>query len=78
MGIGRIQAHQALRLGRPGAFVILVTGAAGSVSAVERTRGFLETVEDRLSVHSVDGRWTESGARDALSEWLRIGAEREP
>lgn len=77
LGIGQIQARQALRLGRPGAFVILVTGAAGSVSAVERTRGFLETVKDRLSVHCIDGRWTESGARDALSEWFRIGAERE-
>lgn len=74
VGIGEIHAHQALRLARPGVSVVLVTGAAASATAVERTRGFLEAVKDRLSVHSIDGRWSAAGAQRALSEWFRLGA----
>jgi ABC-type sugar transport system substrate-binding protein len=31
----------------------------------------------RELIRSLDGLWTGSGAREALSEWLRLGAERE-
>jgi ABC-type sugar transport system substrate-binding protein len=73
VGIGEIQARQALRLARPGVSAVLVTGTAASATAVERTRGFLEAVKDRLSVHSIDGRWSATRAQRALSEWFRRG-----
>jgi len=76
-GVGEIQANQALRVARPGSFAILVTGEASSPAAVARKRGFLETIAGRLSVHELDGRWSEKGAEKALGEWFRLGAERD-
>jgi ABC-type sugar transport system substrate-binding protein len=76
-GIGEIQAHQAVRLARPGAFVILVTGDASSVTAAARKRGFLETVGERFVIHELDGRWSAAGAEKAFAEWFRLGAERD-
>ena len=76
-GVGEIQAGQALRLARPGSFVVLVTGEASSAAAVGRTRGFLEKVAGRLAVHELDGRWSAKGAEKALGEWFRVGAERD-
>jgi ABC-type sugar transport system substrate-binding protein len=73
VGIGELQGCQALALARPGASVLLVTGSAGSVTAVERTRGFRETVKDRLAVHAIDGRWSGARARRSLGEWFRFG-----
>jgi ABC-type sugar transport system substrate-binding protein len=75
--IGQIQARQASRLVRSGAFVLLVTGAAASVTAVERTRGFLESVKDRFTVQSLDGRWSTERARGALAGWFLLGADRD-
>jgi ABC-type sugar transport system substrate-binding protein len=76
-GVGEIQANQALRLARPGSFVILVTGEASSAAAVARKRGFVETIAGRLSVHELDGRWSAKGAERALGEWFRVGADRD-
>jgi ABC-type sugar transport system substrate-binding protein len=76
-GVGEIQARQALSVARPGSFVILITGEASSAAAVARKRGFLETLAGRLSVHELDGRWSEKGAEKALGEWFRVGAERD-
>ncbi len=76
-GVGEIQAGQALRVGRPGSFAILVTGEASSAPAIARKRGFLEAVGGRLDVHELDGRWSAGGAQKALSEWFRVGADRE-
>lgn len=76
-GIGEIQAQQAARLARAGAFVILVTGAAASPAAIERKQGFLGEAGARFSVHDVDGRWSAEGAEKALAEWFRLGAERD-
>jgi ABC-type sugar transport system substrate-binding protein len=76
-GIGAIQARQALRLARPGAFVVLVTGQASSPAAVARGRGFQETTAGRLVVHEIDGRWSAAGAAKALGEWFHHGGERD-
>ncbi len=76
-GVGEIQAGQALRLARPGSFVILITGDASSPATVGRKRGFLEKVAGRLAVHELDGRWSAKGAEKALGEWFRVGAERD-
>lgn len=76
-GVGEIQAGQALRLVRPGSFVVLITGEASSPATVGRTRGFLEKVAGRLAVHELDGRWSAKGAEKALGEWFRVGAERD-
>ena len=76
-GVGEIQADQALRLARPGSFVILITGDASSPASVGRKRGFLEKVAGRLAVHELDGRWSAKGAEKALWEWFRVGAERD-
>jgi ABC-type sugar transport system substrate-binding protein len=76
-GVGELQAQIALRVARPGSFVILVTGEAASAAAVARTRGFRETIAGRLSVHELDGRWSVKGAEQAVAEWFRMGAERD-
>ena len=76
-GVGEIQARQALRLIRPGSFVLLVTGDAASPAAVARRDGFRAAIGDRLVVHELDGRWSEAGASNALAEWFRIGAARD-
>jgi len=76
-GVGEIQAEQALRLARPGSFVVLVTGAAASPAAVARRDGFLERLAGRLVVHEIDGRWSAAGAEKTLGDWFRVGAERD-
>jgi ABC-type sugar transport system substrate-binding protein len=76
-GIGEIQARQALRLAPQGGFCVLITGEAASPSATERKRGFVETIGAALEVHSIDGHWSTEGAEKELTEWFRIGAERE-
>ena len=75
--VGEIQARQALRLAAPGAFVLLVTGEATSPAAVARRDGFLKGVGSRLAAHPIDGRWSAAGADKAVSEWFRMGAERD-
>jgi ABC-type sugar transport system substrate-binding protein len=77
VGIGRIQAEQAFRLVPAGTFVVLVTGTALSAAAVERTRGFLESVKGRFTVHELDGGWSAQGADKALAAWFRVGANRD-
>ena len=74
--VGQLQAQQALRIVRPGAFVLLVTGAAKSQTAIERRTGFLDSIGKRLNVTLVDGRWTPEEAEKAMAEWLKVGAER--
>jgi methyl-galactoside transport system substrate-binding protein len=76
-GVGEIQARQALRLVAPDSFVLLVTGDAGSPTAVARRDGLRRTVGERLKLHEVDGRWSAAGAERALGEWFRIGADRD-
>lgn len=76
VAVGELQGAQALRLARPGANVILVTGAARSPTAIERQRGFTDVVERQLKVNQVDGRWSAQEAERALSEWLFLGGER--
>ena len=76
-GIGQIQARHALRLAPRGGFLVLITGEAASPAAVERKRGFVETVGRAIDVHDLDGRWSAAGAQKTLANWLRIGAERE-
>jgi ABC-type sugar transport system substrate-binding protein len=76
VGIGRIQAEQALRLARSGANVMLVTGTVGAAAAVERRRGFLDVVRDRFRLHELDGGWSAAKTDKALETWFRLGAER--
>jgi ABC-type sugar transport system substrate-binding protein len=75
VAVGELQGAQALQLVRPGANVILVTGAARSPTAIERQRGFMDTVARQLKVHQVDGRWSAQEAEKALAEWLQLGGE---
>ncbi len=77
VGIGRIQGEQAWRLVPAGAHVMLVTGTASTVAAIERERGFRERVGDRFVVNEVDGRWSAAGAEKAVGAWFRMGADRE-
>lgn len=74
--VGALQGEQALRIVRPGAFVLLVTGAAKSQTAIERRTGFLDLIGRRLSVTTVDGRWAAEEAEKAMREWFKMGAER--
>jgi ABC-type sugar transport system substrate-binding protein len=75
--VGEAQGKQALRLARPGAFVILVTGVSTSAAAIARKRGFLNTVQGRYAINDIDGRWSTDVAEKALAEWFRLGAERD-
>jgi ABC-type sugar transport system substrate-binding protein len=76
VAVGELQAAQALRIVRPESFVMLITGAAKSPTAIERQRGFIDSVNRRLSVTQIDGRWSTQEAEKALSEWFRVGAAR--
>lgn len=76
-GVGELQGQVTLRLARPGELVLLVTGEASSAAAVRRTRGFRQTVADRVAVVEVDGHWSAKGAEEALAEWFRLGARRD-
>ncbi len=76
LAVGELLATQALRIVRPGAFVLLVTGAARSPTALERQRGFLDYAQRRLIVSQLDGRWSAKEAEKALAEWFKVGAER--
>lgn len=76
--IGRLQGEQCLKLLPDGGFVLLVTGAEQSPSTVMRRAGFLERVEPTgvHAVHKLEGRWTTEGARQAVSDWFKFGADR--
>ncbi|MGC4089880.1 MAG: substrate-binding domain-containing protein [Polyangiaceae bacterium] len=74
---GELQGAQSLRLVKPGAFVMLITGAAKSPTAMERQRGFLSAVGRSVTVTHLDGRWSAQEAERALSDWFKVGAERE-
>jgi ABC-type sugar transport system substrate-binding protein len=74
--VGELQAAQAMRIVRPGAFVMLITGAARSPAAIERQQGFTEGLHRRLDVTVLDGRWSAQEAEVALSDWFRVGVER--
>lgn len=75
--LGEIQARHALRLLPTGSFVLLITGDLATAAAVKRKQGFLDTVTQRLLVHVLDGRWSAAGTEQAISEWFRLGAERD-
>jgi len=73
--IGRIQAAETERLAPQADYVLLVVGAGPS--AVERGDGFRQRLGTRVTVHELEGQWTEQGAETALSDWYRLGADRE-
>lgn len=75
--IGEIQARHALRRLPTGSFVLLITGDLTTAAAVKRKQGFLDAVAQRLLVHVLDGRWSVAGTEQAISEWFRLGAERD-
>jgi len=73
---GEIQGAQILKLlgGRKGASVVLVQGSLNSSVSSDRLRGMQRVLETHpLSIATVDTDWTRSGARAAVSEWLRLG-----
>jgi ABC-type sugar transport system substrate-binding protein len=75
--LGEIQARHAQRLAPAGGFALLVTGDLTTPAAVKRKQGFLDAVDKRLQVQALDGRWSAAGTDQAISEWLRLGAERD-
>lgn len=75
--IGRIQAAQCARLVTPGSFVLLVTGPLDNHSAIARRDGFLERTSSRIDVHVIEAHWTEESAFKSVSDWFKIGADRD-
>jgi ABC-type sugar transport system substrate-binding protein len=75
--VGRIQAAQCKKLLPNGGYVLLITGTPDTSSAIARREAFLEAVGPPLEVHVLDGLWTEESAFKALSNWYRIGADRD-
>jgi ABC-type sugar transport system substrate-binding protein len=73
---GEIQGAQILKLlgGRKGASVLLVQGTLNSSVSSDRLRGMERVLEAHpVSIATVDTDWTRSGARAAVSEWLKLG-----
>jgi ABC-type sugar transport system substrate-binding protein len=73
--IGRIQAQETERLAPKADYVLVITGAGPS--AAERSEGFKQRLSARVTAHQLFGKWTEQGALEALSDWYRLGADRD-
>jgi ABC-type sugar transport system substrate-binding protein len=75
--MGRIQAAQCKKLLPDGGYVLLITGTHDNPSAIARKEAFLALAGAPLEVHVLDALWTEESAFKALSDWYRIGADRD-
>ncbi len=74
--VGELQGAQALKLSPPGGFIVLITGAAKSATAVERQRGFMDAIRGQRTICALDGRWSMQEADNTITEWFKVGAER--
>ncbi len=76
--IGRIQARQFAALLPGGGTVLYIQGPATSLPAVQRTIGMESTRPPNVRIKSLRSPWTEPGAEEAVTAWLRLstsGAE---
>jgi len=74
--IGRVQGGQCRKLLPNGGHVVLVLGADGAPSTLERRAGFLEVVGNTVTVKELNGRWQTDRAEAAVNHLFRIGGGR--
>jgi len=75
-GIGRIQGDQFAALLPGGGTVLYIQGPATSSAAVQRTNGMENTKPQNLRVKTLRSSWTEEGAQEAVTAWLRQSTSR--
>ena len=74
--IGRIQGQQFGALLPDGGTVLYIQGPATSLAAVQRTTGMESTRPANLKIKSLRSPWTDQGAYEAVSAWLRLSTSR--
>ena len=74
--IGRIQGKQFASLLPGGGTVLYIQGPATSSAAVQRTNGMESTKSADIKLKTLRSPWTEQGAHEAVSSWLRLSTSR--
>ena len=74
--IGRIQGKQFARLLPDGGTILYIQGPATSSAAVQRTIGMESTKPGNIKTKPLRSPWTEQGAYEATSAWLRLSTSR--
>lgn len=74
--IGRIQGKQFAALLPGGGTVLYLQGPATNSAAVQRTIGMESTKPGNIKTKPLRSPWTEPGAYEAISAWLRLSTSR--
>lgn len=74
--IGRIQGKQFRALLPGGGTVLYIQGPATNSAAVQRTNGMESTKSQNIQVKTLRSPWTEQGAQEAVTSWLRLSTSR--
>jgi ribose transport system substrate-binding protein len=74
--IGRIQGQQFAALLPSGGTILYLQGPATSSAAVQRTAGMESTKPPNIKLKPSRSPWTEQGAYEAVSAWLRLSTSR--
>jgi len=74
--IGRIQGKQFAALLPDGGTVLYIQGPATSSAAVQRTNGMESTKPGNIKLKTLRSPWTEQGAHEATTSWLRLSTSR--
>jgi ABC-type sugar transport system substrate-binding protein len=69
---GRIQGSQLRAVMPSGGMALFIQGPSSSVVAQERTTGLAETKPENIQLRAMRGNWTEEGAYEAVTAWLRL------
>jgi ABC-type sugar transport system substrate-binding protein len=73
IGVGRLQARQALTLLPAGGNALCIQGPPQQTAARERRQGLDEVLAGTaVRLTSVDGQWTEESGELAMQSWLRL------
>jgi len=74
--IGRIQGKQFAALLPDGGTVLYIQGPATNSAAVQRTNGMERTKSGNIRLKTLRSSWTEQGAHEAVTSWLRLSTAR--
>ena len=70
--IGRVQGKQFAALLPRGGTILYIQGPATSLAAVQRSVGMDSAKPSSIKTESLRSPWTEPGAYDVVSAWLRL------
>src|SRR6266536_2344784 len=74
--IGRIQGKQFAALLPRGGNILYIQGPATSLAAVQRSVGMESVKPPTIKLKSLRSPWTEQGAYEVVSAWLRLSTSR--